>query len=469
VRYEDFRSAIESHTSNDVLESGLDSFQLDLPRQDRRTYAATYRGFGLAPQVPSLSVTAYFQRRNRDFSQTLGIREPGFAGPGSLLEVDLAIETVYEQDTAGLLTSVEWRPFRAHRLVAGFDLVRDTMDSNVTDTTTTTLTFPRLPRPLVDVATESPANETRQDSAGVFLQDEWAFAPRLKLVLGARYNTFESSLLSTTDENLDEGSSRNGKLSAAASLLFEPSRHSSLRASYSQGYRNPSLLELYEGTAHGGGGLLYPNPDLAPETSDNLEAGARLATARLSIDASVFHTRARDYVTTRLCGGDAPCPPGAIPGTDRVYDNVNGARTRGLELSAAWRLDSIPLELFGEATYLHREFEHASFTTTDTGLPRLWGRGGLRVGRTGSRQSRFFGELWVRAASETDEELAPGQLEHYPGWTTLSARGGVELGSKVPVGLTLEVGNILDEAYRPAQESLYQPGRHVLAKIVTRF
>jgi hypothetical protein len=45
----------------------------------------------------------------------------------------------------------------------------------------------------------------------------------------------------------------------------------------------------------------------------------------------------------------------------------------------------------------------------------------------------------------------------------------MSFGSRVPVALTLEVGNILDKAYRPAQESLYQPGRYVLAKVVTRF
>lgn len=469
-RVEDFQSEIESHTSNDVLASGLDSFQLALPRQDRRTFAATYRAAGLSPHLPSLSATAYLQRRNRDFDQTLGIREPDFAGPGSLLEVDLALETVYEQDTAGLLASVEWTPARAHRVVAGLDVVRDTMDSTVSDVTTTTLTFPRLPRPIVDVATENPVNESRQDSVGVFLQDEWSLAHRLKLVLGARYNTFESALLTTTSPNLETGSTRNGKLSGAASLLYEPTSGSAVRASYSQGYRNPSLLELYEGTAHGGGGLLYPNPGLSPEKSDNFEVGARLATSGLSIDASAFYTRARDYVTTRLCAEGAPCPTGAVPGVDRVYDNVNGARTRGVELAATWRFDSLPLELFGEATYLQREFDYTDFTTSDTGLPRLWGRGGLRVGRSRSQERGFFAELSARAASEADEEVTPGTLEHYPGWATVSARGGIDFGSsRVPVALTVEVGNILDKAFRPAQESLYQPGRHLLAKIATRF
>lgn len=468
-RLEEFRSAIESHTSDDVLQSGLDSFQLDLPRQDRRTFAATWRGLGLSPQVPSLSATVYVQQRKRDFAQELGIVQTGFAGPGSRLEVDLAIDTVYDQDTHGLLASAEWRPDRAHRLVAGFDLVRDEMNAAVADSSTTTLTFPRMPAPIVDVATESIVNESRQDSFGAFVQDEWTLARQVKLVLGARFNTFASSLLATTSQRLETGSTRNGRLSGAASLVFEPSNKSALRASYSQGYRNPSLLELYEGTAHGGGGLLYPNPDLDPETSHNFELGGRLATTRLSFDASVFYTRASDYVTTRLCGEGSPCPSGSTPSLDRVYDNVNGARTTGLELSAAWRLDFVPVEVFAETTYLHREFQYTGFTTADTGIPRFWGRGGLRVGRTGARDSRLFGELSLRAAGPADEELERGAVERYPGWTVLSARGGVEFGSRVPVGFTVEVGNLLDEGYRPAQESLHQPGRYVVAKIVTSF
>jgi len=343
------------------------------------------------------------------------------------------------------------------------------MDAAVTDVATTTLTFPRLPSPIVDVAAESPVNRSRQDSAGVFLQDEWAPSQRWKLVLGLRYNTFLSSLDFTTNENLETGSERRGRLSGAAALLYKPSDESALRAFYSQGYRHPSLLELYEGTAHGGGGLLYPNPGLDPETSDNFELGARFASARFSLDAAAFYTRARDYVTTRPCGEAEPCPPGAISGTDRVYANVNGARTRGFELFSSWRFASLPLELVAEATWLRREFEYTDYATTHTGLPSLWGRGGIRFGRERSQQRGFFAELALRAAADADEEVAEGELEHYPGWTVVSARGGIAFGSRVPLALTLEVGNVLDKAYRPAQESLYQPGLHVIGKIVTSF
>lgn len=470
VRAELFTSEIESHTSNDTIESGLAAFQLDLPRQDRRTITATYHGTNLSPRIPSLSITAYQQRRNRDFNQTLAVDQLNFAGPGSRLRVDMAISTIYEQNTAGLLSSIEWLPAAGHRVVTGLDLIHDAMDADVTDSSITTITMPRLPAPIVSTEIQQPANESSQASAGAFIQEEWSFRPQWRLVLGTRFNVFRSALDTTTNENLQTGSTTRSRLSSSVGVLFQPNTTTLARVSYSQGYRNPSLLELYEGTAHGGGGLLFPNPDLDPETSDNLEIGTRFETKPLLLDTSVFYTRARDYVTTRLCDGAAPCPTNAVIGTDRVYDNVNGATTWGVEASLTYGLPQWPVELFGETTYLNRRFEYVGYTTSDTGMPRLWGRTGVRVGKTRTSQHAYFAELSMRAAGASDEYVSSSESLRYPGWAVLSTRAGFDVGGKAyPAQLIVEVGNLFDKAYRPAQESLYQPGRHLIAKIVTRF
>jgi hemoglobin/transferrin/lactoferrin receptor protein len=354
--------------------------------------------------------------------------------------------------------------------VSGLDLVHDAMDATVTDSSVTTITLPRVPAPIVSTEVQSPANESSQFSAGAFVQEEWSFRPQWRLVFGTRYNVFRSALDTTTNENLATGSSTNGHLSSSLALMFQPSASTLARASYSQGYRNPSLLELYEGTAHGGGGLLYPNPALEPEQSDNLEIGTRLDWGPLLLDSSAFYTRARDYVTTRLCDGAAPCPGGAIVGTDRVYDNVDGATTWGVEASLAYRLRGWPVEVFGEGTYLRREFEYATYSTEKTGLPRVWGRAGVRVGRTSATERGYFVEVSTRAAGPADEYVSATDTLRYPGWAIVSARGGIDIGGQaIPAQLVLEVGNLLDKAYRPAQESLYQPGRHLIVKIVTRF
>lgn len=469
LRAESYGSSVEAHTSNDVLAGGLAAFQLDLPRQDRRAVALTYRGANLSRRIASAAVTAYRQRRDRDFTQALAIAQPNIAGPGSALRVDMAIGTVYRQDTTGLLTSVEWLPAQGHRLVGGLDVTSDAMEATVSDVTTTTITLPRLPRPIVTMRASEPVTATRQTAAGVFVQEEWAASPRVKLVAGTRWNHFVSSLDRTTNPRLPSGESSRGRLASSAGLVVQAHPGAALRASYAQGYRHPSLLELYEGTAHGGGGLLYPNPALGPETSHNVEAGARLESGPLAVDVSVFYTRARDYVTTRSCGGDAPCPAGAVAGTDRVYDNVDGARTHGLEAAATWRVTPRPVEIFADATYLARTFESSGASTSRTGLPAWWGRAGIRAGRAAPGSGAGMAELFVRAATTAEEDLGAGKTARYAGWATVEARLARDLGPRVPATLSIEAGNLLNRAYRPAQETLYHPGRHVVARLLLHF
>lgn len=381
----------------------------------------------------------------------------------------MAIGTVYRQDTTGLLASVEWMPAQGHRVVSGLDLTSDAMEATVSDVTTTTITLPRLPRPIVTTSASEPATATRQTSAGAFLQEEWAVSPRVKLVAGTRWSTFWSSLDRTTNPRLQAGESSRSHLASSAGLVVQARPQATLRASYAQGYRHPSLLELYEGTAHGGGGLLYPNPALGPETSHNAEVGARVESGPLVLDLSVFYTRARDYVTTRSCGGDAPCPAGAVAGADRVYDNVDGARTYGLETAATWRVNPRPVEIFADATHLARTFKSSSGSTSRTGLPSWWGRAGLRVGRATPGSGAGLAELFVRAATMAEEDLGGGETARYAGWAALEARLARDLGPRVPATISVEAGNLLNRVYRPAQETPYYPGRHVVARLAVRF
>ena len=69
-----------------------------------------------------------------------------------------------------------------------------------------------------------------------------------------------------------------------------------------------------------GGGIIYPNADLDPETSNNYEIGARYDNGKLILDASVFYNDARDYIATVTID--------AATDTSR-YINVGKARTRG--------------------------------------------------------------------------------------------------------------------------------------------
>jgi len=57
-----------------------------------------------------------------------------------------------------------------------------------------------------------------------------------------------------------------------AGLSWRAGRESYIRGSYGQGYRFPTIAEKYIMTSSGGLGI-FPNPDLKPETSWNMEIG----------------------------------------------------------------------------------------------------------------------------------------------------------------------------------------------------
>lgn len=75
-----------------------------------------------------------------------------------------------------------------------------------------------------------------------------------------------------------------------------------LRGLFSQGYRLPTLQQLYNGTVHGGATPTLPNPSLDPETSDNFEIGQPYEFQNLSLDLTGLCAIAQEYITTRTEG-----------------------------------------------------------------------------------------------------------------------------------------------------------------------
>ncbi|ACF14704.1 TonB-dependent receptor [Chloroherpeton thalassium ATCC 35110] len=160
-------------------------------------------------------------------------------------------------------------------------------------------------------------NEDRKDDStshnvhnlGVFLQDELLFFQRLGVIVGARY-----------DHHSDFGSAISPKLSASYPLT----EHIRLRGSYGEGFRAPTVYELYTGSLYTKKKIVYANPNLDPEKSQSYELGADFWYGRISFNLSLFHNDMRDMITEIQTGTN-----GKIP----VYElrNVSKAMTEGME------------------------------------------------------------------------------------------------------------------------------------------
>lgn len=175
---------------------------------------------------------------------------------------------------------------------------------------------------------------------GVYVQDEITLAGgRLVVVPGVRWDRWESS--NDDPEVAERTSSRvNPKIGATLEVLpgFV------LSSSYGEGFRAPNFQELYINGTHfrvplGPGmtllGLFTPNPELDPETSRNVDVGARFRRGGVSAGVAYYHAWADDFIETIVTEGFIP--PGTVL-LDFTARNVQEATLEGVEATFRWDL-----------------------------------------------------------------------------------------------------------------------------------
>ncbi|MFO7821120.1 MAG: TonB-dependent receptor [Lentisphaeria bacterium] len=138
--------------------------------------------------------------------------------------------------------------------------------------------------------------DERHRTNSYFLQHQTEPLANLFLTGGLRYNDHSVFGEETT-------------YSTSAAYLID-STGTKLQASYSTGYRSPSLNELF--------GLYGPNPDLSPETSETWDVGFEqgLFEEKVQFGVTYFDTRVEDYIEYDFMAG---------------YTQVTGIKTHGIE------------------------------------------------------------------------------------------------------------------------------------------
>ena len=178
-----------------------------------------------------------------------------------------------------------------------------------------------------------------QSSADAFAQFDWNPLRRLNVVASVRYDYFSES--------------RNNALTARLATMLKLSRFT-IRANYAGGFRAPTLKEMYMNFDMAGIQMIYGNPELKPERSQNfnlaLEHGGRIydgfAAGSYSITAGGYFNFYDSRITTTDFPGDDGREAGAI------YCNEDGVRACGIDLSARYSLQN-GLGLMFNYNFLH--------------------------------------------------------------------------------------------------------------------
>lgn len=283
-------------------------------------------------------------------------------------------------------------------------------------------------RSWIDTTPYAPAHaDTGQTSEYVQLQGE--VTDGLTLTAGERHDHYDSF-----------GQHYTGQLAAAWAL---PSS-TILRASWSQGYKAPSLYQLYSP---------YGNTSLNPEESTGGDAGVEqhLWGNRLTLSATYFLTHFRNLIAFDNCPGSPLCD--TIGQAGGYYANLNRANASGVELQASASLTSA---LVVSANYSHIK------TIDETPGSLTYGQQAYHRPKDAANASVSY--AWPHRVNTTIGARFSGYSldENFNVYPTETVRLGsytlLDLRIAYSVNDTLEVYGRIDNATNKYYETIFQYG-----------
>lgn len=239
--------------------------------------------------------------------------------------------------TTAVGTSVQWsRAFqvnnRTHIVSAGTDFRWIDGDSDEN-----TFALATGLRPLIHRVSGG-----TQKIGGVFVQDLMELTPKLQLTVSARIDSWRNYDAHNRETTLATGlptanhrdplpDKSDTALSPRAAALYRVNDRVSVWGSVSNGFRAPTLNELYR-QFRVGAVLTNANENLGPERLTGVEAGVSVApTDRVTVRGTLFNNRVKDpiaNVSTNLAG------------TVRQRRNLGSTNIGGFQTDVAYRLNA---------------------------------------------------------------------------------------------------------------------------------
>jgi len=160
--------------------------------------------------------------------------------------------------------------------------------------------------------------------AGLFLGDEISVGP-LTLFPALRFDYYKLSpkndpLLPATFVTTGQSGNR---LSPKMGAVLKLNSEVRLFANYAQGFRAPEpsqINQFFENLAQGY--TSRPNADLGPERSESIEGGIRFTSEAVSLSATAFSARYKDFISQEVVGG------GFTPNNPAIFQFINLDRVK---------------------------------------------------------------------------------------------------------------------------------------------
>ena len=443
-RGEFYDSSAETSTT---VKGDYSSFRGEIPKWDRQKHSLYVKAYDLNDYLAAFEANVYYQKTSKAFS--------------SYPTYGLKVGVDNEQESVGGNMQLEFSLSDMFYLVTGYDGRQETMSSY--SNVDMKMGPAKAGKFFIDDM------DYKQQSHAVYAMLSTYLTDELTLNTGLRYNyiknesgnsVFSGSYKAMTpngplehafSQPSSHSSEDHKKLVGSVGLVYRPFDEGAFRINWSQGFRAPTIQELYLMTATGE--FQYGNPDLKPEESNNYEIGFRWDDGQLLTDIALFYTKSDDYIETyRL-----PRPGfGGRPAYS--YQNIAQATTYGSELSVSYLIDNT-FEPYANLTYMVREYEVGNNSSKNTGTPRFFGNAGLR----------FHGDMfeldgYINFATQTKDDDLNGSNYfgdvNYDGYVTANLSVSTKVGPEDQFTLYGSIENIFDEQYQTNQ-LIEEPGRFI--------
>lgn len=409
------------------------------PKNDRTGYTGKLVLDDVTETLRKLTFSAYGQNSERQ-SDTIATLNHLTHPDGALTASQLN-----KHDSYGGAIQSEWLLGESHFVIFGLDY--DKADFNA-----------------VEKAYNAGGNLTSryvkdgyQETVALFAQDEWSFADDWALTMGLRQTWVETALTRMTNPPAGrEGKIRDNNLVGSLGLVYSGVEDWHFRALYSQGYRNPNLLQKFMGS----GTFMLPNPDLKPETSDNFEVGARFDNGNWNVDFVLFYSELKDGLSS-----DETSPGSGI----YQYYNLDKVRNWGAELAVEYHIPDSNFTPYGSVTWLNYWTDNDGVKLKNNAKPYVWGKAGLKwENEINDHQTLFWDADMVMSAGARGKTVnALGEVvktSNRHAWQTANLTIGLEGENNLfKYNTSLSLRNIFDQHYyQTSGTSIPEPGFNVV-------
>lgn len=309
--------------------------------------------------------------------------------------------------------------------------------------TVSTVTIPSTSSSVTSGGGGFPSSQTRRIDA--YLQDEiQLFDQRLTLLPGVRVSSYHIDpkpgplYTPVVGKEPKPVSKTDTVTKLSATWKFSPNLLA--YSSYSEGFKMPTSSQLYTSSP----GVTFngiPNPDLRPETVENLEVGIRWRNERLSTSFAAFTTKYDDFIQGFFF----------LPnGVDYTSVNISSVKVYGFEASAEYSIT--PHWSVRSSASLQRGKQKADPTAAETAFDQVEPLTVVTALSYVSSDRRWRAEL-VNTSADRVRRASASTILKPAGYSIFDFIASYRATEQLT--LRLNVGNVLNKRYLPAWASSY--------------